>query len=72
MRVLDLELVVVQVAAVPVGPLVGGEHEADRSDAEEIRGKQVAVAVGVTSELDIGPALDEVEDLLVTHCGAPF
>jgi hypothetical protein len=33
---------------------------------------QVAVAFGVTSKLDIGPAPDDIEDRLLTHCGAPF
>jgi hypothetical protein len=72
MRVQDLELVIVQVAAVPTGPLAGIEHQPDRPDAEEIWCEQVAVAIGVTAEFDVSPALDEVEDLMVTHYGAPF
>lgn len=55
----------------PIGPLVSGELEPDRSDADEIRGEQVAVAVGVASKLDVGPALDDIEDLLLIDCGLP-
>ncbi len=72
MRVLYLELLVLQVPAVSLGPLIPGEHETDRSHPNEVWGEQVAIGIGVTSELDFSPALDKIEDFLLAHCWCSF
>src|SRR6266536_4308202 len=57
---------------VSVGTLLPGEHEPDRSHPDEIWGEQVAIGIGVTPKLDLGPALDKVEDFLLSHCWCSF